>query len=263
MPTATVNGVALNYLEHGRGPAVVLIHGFPLDARIWTAQLDALANDFRILALNLPGFGKSASGGTFTIESLARTIHAFIEQVNASPAVLGGLSMGGYTALAYARLYPTVLRGLMLVDTRAEADSAEGRANRDKMIDLVRQHGAKPIADQMLPRLLNEDAQRTRPLLVRQVRRIMEACPPLTIEHALTAMRDRADESSFLDSIAIPTLIICGEHDAITPPSVAQAMQRRIPDASLALIKGAGHLAPMEQGELVNGAMRKFLSGLR
>jgi pimeloyl-ACP methyl ester carboxylesterase len=264
MPTRELNGVTFHYVDQGAGtPAkapVVFLHGFPLDSRMWEAQLPALSSSGRrVLAPDLRGFGRSRSDSPFTIESLADDVHALLGAVGAIPLVLVGLSMGGYVALAYAKKYASDLRGLVLVDTKAEADTADGKAGRNKMIELVRKDGSKAVADQMMPKMLAKDAADQRPQVAQNLRRIMEACPPRTIEHALAALRDRPDRSGELASIRVPTLVIVGESDAITPPPVAEAMVNKIPGAQLVVIHGAGHMSPMEQPEQVNRAMREFL----
>lgn len=263
MPSQNVNGTTLAYTERGSGLPVVLLHGFPLDQRIWTAQVDELSRQYRVIALDQHGFGQSPSTDPFTMESLADDVHALLSQIGGIPFVLGGLSMGGYVALAYAKKYPADLHGLMLIDTRAEADTAEGKQNRQKMIELARSKGSPAVADEMMPKMLAADTAAHRPQLAEQVRQIMEACPPLTIEHALEAMRDRPDYTSSLASIPVPTLILVGEADAITPPAMAEAMNKRIPRSTLTIIRGAGHLSSMEQPEQVSQAMRQYLSGLK
>jgi len=114
-----------------------------------------------------------------------------------------------------------------------------------------------------MPKMLAPDTATHRPDLARQVRQIMKACPPLTIEHALEAMRDRPDYTSSLASIPVPTLILVGEADAITPPAMSEAMKQSIPRSTLLVIRGAGHLSSMEQPDQVSQAMRQYLSGLK
>jgi pimeloyl-ACP methyl ester carboxylesterase len=261
MGTRTVNGVTLSYDERGPegAPALVLLHGFPLDRRVWEAQLADLSRDVRVIAPDLRGFGKSKFAGEFTLEELADDVHALLADIDARPAVIGGLSMGGYVALAHAKKYPTDFRGLVLIDTKAEGDTTEGKQGRDKMIALVREKGSTAVADQMMPKMLAPDADKHRPDVARQLRSIMEACPPLTIAHALAAMRDRPDRVCDLPSIPVPTLIVVGEHDAITPPAQAQAMAKGIPNAQLVTVRGSGHMSPMEQPQQVNDALRKFV----
>ena len=259
MPTQTTDGATLFFTDQGSGPSLVLTHGFPLDSRMWNAQAAELSNRYRVICPDLRGFGQSKSESPFTIESLADDLHALLTKIEAVPTVLAGLSMGGYVALAYARKYGNDLRGLILVDTKADADTGEGKANRDKMVAQVRESGSKAIADAMLPRLVAPDVPRTRPQLAKELRSMMESCPPKTIEHALLAMRDRPDQTASLGSVSVPTLIIVGDTDAITPPSVAQSMHDRIPASQLAIIRGAGHMTPMEQPAQVNQAIRQFM----
>ena len=244
----------------GKGEPLVLLHGFPLDRRMWEAQVAEFSPHRRVIAPDLRGFGQSVSEESFTIELLADDVHHLLASMDAIPCILGGLSMGGYTALAYVRKYPADLRGLILVDTKAAADDPQQKEGRAKMIELVRREGARAVADQMLPRLVAEDVPRTRPAVARAVRAMMEACPAKTIEHALAAMRDRPDRTAELASISIPSLIVVGDADVITPVAVAQSMQMQIPNAMLAVIRGAGHMTPMEQPGQVNQALRRFVS---
>jgi 3-oxoadipate enol-lactonase len=261
MPTIDINGATIHYRERGAGRAVVLLHGFPLDGRMWDAQLDALSGRHRVIVPDLRGFGQSPPAGPFTIESLADDVHALAQALGATPFVLAGLSMGGYVSLAYVRKYASTLRALILVDTKAEADTPEGREGREKMIQLVREKGSQAVGDAMEPKLLSPDTLKHKPAIVRAMRAMTDANPPITLGHALAAMRDRPDLTSLLPSIRLPTLVIVGDADSITPPSVAEQMQRAIPGAQLAVIRGAGHLSPMEQPEQVNAAMARFLDG--
>ena len=262
MPARTIGQKVIHYEQAGRGTPLVLLHGYPLDARIWSAQREALSDQFQVITPDLPGFGESKSSDPFTIQSLADDVHALLQALGATQCVLGGLSMGGYVALAYARKYLPELRALVLIDTRAEGDSPQGKEARMKAIETARTQGSREIASQMLPKMLAPGAQNARPELAKQLMTIMESCPALTIEHALLAMRDRADQTAELPSLALPTLILVGDGDAITPPSVAESMQRAIPSAQLTIIHGAGHMTPMEQPDQVNRAMRMFLQTL-
>ncbi len=262
MPARTTNGASFFYEEAGKGLPVVLLHGFPLDARIWASQRADLSSKYRVITPELRGFGRSQSQDAFTMESLADDVHALLAEIAALPCVLGGLSMGGYVALEYVKKYPTDLRGLMLIDTRAEGDSPEGKEARGKMAQLAKDKGSSPVAEQMMPKMLAPDAERHRPAVAKELRAIMEASPPATIVNALMAMRDRKDHTANLPSIAVPTLILVGEADAITPPKMAEAMKAGIPKSELVVIRGAGHLSPMEQPEQVNQAIGAFLEGV-
>jgi pimeloyl-ACP methyl ester carboxylesterase len=221
-----------------------------------------LSDGFRVITPDLRGFGRSKSQEPFSLVDLADDVHELLEQIGALPCVLGGLSMGGYTALAYVKKYAADLRALILVDTKADADTPEGKQGREKMIQLAREKGSKAVSDQMMPKMLAPDAEKTRPAVAHELRAIMEACPPKTIEHALAAMRDRPDRSGELSSINVPTLVIVGDADAITPPEVATKMYQSLTKGQLVTIKGAGHMACMEQPEQVSRAIRDFISPL-
>ena len=263
MPARNVNGTSITFEEAGAGGTpIVLLHGFPLDSRVWKSQRDALSKGNRVITPDLRGFGKSPSADAFTMESIADDVHALLADLGALPLILGGLSMGGYAALAYAKKYPTDLRGLVLIDTRAEADTPEGREARDKMVEVVRTKGSKAVAEAMMGKMLAPDTPGRKPDVARELRTIMESQPPRTIENALAAMRDRPDFRKDLPSIAVPTLIVVGESDAITPPAMAETLNKNIPNSQLVVIKNAGHMTPMEQPDQVNTAIRDFVGKL-
>src|SRR5580658_2140018 len=175
---------------HGEGPNVVLLHGFPLDRRIWKQVTPGLEKSMRVITLDLRGFGQSHSTEAFTISSLAEDVKDTLDQLGALPAVIGGLSMGGYVTLAFAKQYPADLTGLLLIDTRAEADTVDGKLDRNRMIELVRAKGPPAIADRMMPKLLWPLNVEAMPDVVDHLRGIMENCSAGTVEHALIAMRD-------------------------------------------------------------------------
>ena len=251
----------LYHRETGQGTPLVLIHGFPFDSRMWDDQLAGLSDHFRVIAVELPGYGQSAPPRPFTTASAAEEVHELLKSIGALPCALVGLSMGGYVCFEFAARFLADMRALVLADTRYDADSAEARENRNRMIQLVRERGSAAIADIMEPKLLAPDTPKTRPAVQQKLRQIMESVSPQTIEHTLAALRDRSDSTGRLKSITVPTLIVMGQQDAITPLSVAQAMQQGIPRAQRAVIPGAGHMPPMEQPERFNRIVREFLAG--
>lgn len=262
MPTLPIANTTLHYDERGSGPPVILLHGFPVDSRMWSAQLDGLSSHHRIIAPDFRGFGRSRHDGPFTLESLADDIHAFAISLGIVPFTLGGLSMGGYVALAYARRYPRTLRALMLIDTKSQADTQDAKDNRNRLITLAREKGASAVTDDMLPKLLAPATLDHRPDIVKALREMADNNPPAALAQALAAMRDRPERTDMLKSIAVPTLIIVGEADSATPPEIADAMQKLIPGSQLAVIPGAGHMSPLEQPAAVNAAIARFLASL-
>jgi len=237
----------------------VLIHGFPLDRRVWAEVGRRLVDKHRVICVDLPGFGQSTLAKPFSIASLASDLHQLLGHLDALPAYVGGLSMGGYVSLAFAKQFAGDLRGLILVDTKAAGDTAEGKAGRLAMAALARDKGSAAVADQMLPKMLGAGAVQSRPQLVKQLKQIMDACPAKTIEAACLAMKDRDDFTALLPGLKMPVLIVVGETDAITSPAVATAMRDAIVGARLVVIPAAGHMAPLEQPQQVGQAIANFV----
>ncbi|HLL87954.1 MAG TPA: alpha/beta hydrolase [Tepidisphaeraceae bacterium] len=261
MPTTTINGFELHYEDRGNGSVpLVLLHGFPLDGTIWAAQVDALAADVRVIAPDLRGFGRSTSVTPFTLDTLADDVHALLRHLGIDRAVVAGLSMGGYVLQAYARLFPQTLAGVAFVDTKADADTAEGKAGRNKMIDQAGKEGPRAVAAAMLPKMLAPARLKSDAALVHRVTAMMEACPALTIKHACAAMRDRPDANALLERLNVPAAVIVGDADAIIPVTLAEAMAGKLPRGSLHVIKGAGHLAPIEAPEPVTAALLELVA---
>lgn len=264
MPSASVNGCEL-WLEDRGGagrPARVLVHGFPMDGRIWGDLLDDLSISHRVVVPDLRGFGRSKSESAFTMESLADDLHGLIAHLKITPCVLAGLSMGGYVSLALARRHPADVAGVILVDSRIDADSPQAKVTRGEMIELARSRGSEAISRVMLPRLLGPGALANRPIVAKKLTAITHACPALTIEHALAAMRDRQDQTDWLAGAKLPVHFIVGEEDAITPPELAKEQAARIGRGRVTVIPSAGHLTPLEQPVLTARAISGFLSEL-
>jgi pimeloyl-ACP methyl ester carboxylesterase len=252
------------YDDAGKGLPVVLLHAFPFSRAMWRPQREALQSECRIITPDLRGFGGTAGfDGAPTVERMADDVAELLDALNITdPAVIGGLSMGGYVALAFARRYPLRLRALILADTRAEADSAEAKANRERLIAFGRTHPANDIFEQMLPKLIGDDTRARRPEVVAEARRIAAAQKPAGIVAALEALRDRPDATPHLHTISAPTLVLVGSEDALTPPAVAQTLTAGISGARPVIIQGAGHLSNLEQPEAFNDAVRGLLRQL-
>lgn len=242
-------------------PPVVFLHSFPLDARMWSAQVDALTLDgWSCHAPDLPGFGDAPLPNpdlTPSLDVYASAVARTLE--NKAPAVIVGLSLGGYVAFRLLAKHPGRVRALVLADTRAAADAPEVKAGRIVNGSLVRRHGAAALVEKMLPALVAPSAP---PAVRETLRAIGGEQQPAAISFALSAMRDRPDASASLDAIGVPTLFIVGEHDAITPPEEHEAMARRVRGARCVTIPGAGHMSNLEAPERFNRALANFLSSL-
>jgi 3-oxoadipate enol-lactonase len=258
---ATIDGAAIEYDARGEGPAVLLLHAFPLSLSMWDAQADALAATHRVVRFDARGFGGSALGdGPLTMERIADDGAALLDHLGIEKAVVGGCSMGGYAAFAFVRRHPQRLAALVLQDTRAGADSPDARANRATLAAKVLAEGASAAAEAFLPKLLGETTHRERQALVASVRERILATPPQGIVNALHGLAARADSRETLPTIAAPTLVLVGAEDALTPPAEAATMAAAIPRARLDVIPGAGHLANLEDPGAFNAALRAFLA---
>jgi 3-oxoadipate enol-lactonase len=258
---ATVNGTRMAYRDRGRrhGTALLLIHGFPLDSRLWDAQVAGLASLVRVVAPDLRGSGRSeVPPGLYDMDQYADDLAALLDALDIRKAVVAGLSMGGYIAFALWRRHPERVQALVLADTRAEPDSPQARANRDAAAVRVREIGSAAYAEEMLPRLLAPSSV-ANPRLRDRALRMMAAQPVQGIVAALGGLRDRADSRDLLPGVTVPTLVIVGCEDSLTPPADARTMAGAIPNARLVEVPRAGHLSPLENPRAVNAALRQFL----
>ena len=260
--TATYAGPAPLVAESaGDGDTVLLlIHGFPLTSAMWHPQIDGLASDaLRVVAPDLRGFGRTP-GAMTSVDDCADQIDALITEIGARRVVLAGFSMGGYVALAFVRKYASRPHGLILVDTKAEADSDEAKQGRYALAARVRAEGEGTVIDAMLPRLVSEATLAGRPDVVRQVRDAASGATRDGIIGALGAIAERPSSVDILPGIAVPTLILVGRDDVITPVADAERMAAAIPGAKLVVIADAGHMTPLEQPATVNAAIRTWLA---
>ena len=194
-----------------------------------------------------------------SIDDYARDIAALATHLDIERGIMAGVSMGGYVALAFRRLFPSRVSGLVLSNTRASADSAEARAGRDRMIELVRREGVAAVAAEMTPRLLGESTRRDRPDLEDAVLRLILVNAPESFATALAALRERADSTPLLSSIDVPTLVIAGDEDVITPTADAEILHRGIAGSSLVVLPRIGHLSNLEDPLAWNAALHQFL----
>lgn len=251
----------VEYEDVGSGQPVILLHAFPLSRSMWRPQMAALQDEYRVIIPDLRGFGGSCPFDEApSVEQMADDVAELLDALNVKgPVTLGGLSMGGYIALAFVRRHAARLGALILADTRAEADSAEGKAGRDKMIEFARTHSAKEVIDQLLPKLVSAETSSQRSEVVEEVRRIASAQTSSGIVGALRVLRDRPDASASLGNVRVPTLVLVGSEDTLTPPAAAETLAAGIAGAQLVKISGAGHLSNLEQPELFSAAVRSFL----
>jgi 3-oxoadipate enol-lactonase len=244
---ARIVGGQLSYESWGEGAPLVLLHAFPFDHRMWKG---IPVPGRRVIAPDLRGFGESPLR-PFTIADLADDVASLLDALALPRAAVGGISMGGYVALAFAHRHRGRLEALVLADTKAAPDSPEARQARDEAITLVETQGSEVYLERQVPRLLSARA----PESVRTELRTLGRQRPESLVAGLTALRDRPDRRPELPRITCPTLIVVGAEDAITPPAESRAMAQAIPGARLVELPGAGHLANLEAPQAFAAAL--------
>lgn len=254
----TVNGRIVRYLESGVGTPLILLHAFPLNADMWRPQLDHPPVGWRLIAPDLRGFGGSPiDSEEVGIDDYAHDVLLLMEELSLSRAVIGGLSFGGYVAFGMFRRAPERFAGMILADTRSTADTDDGARMRRDLLQAIRREGIGILPEKQIPKLLGATTRRERPEVVAQVGRTITANPARGIEAAIVALMRRPDSTPDLSRIEVPTLIIVGEEDEITPVADARAMNAAIRGSALAILPGAGHLSNLE----VPGAFSTTISG--
>ena len=259
-----IAGSEIAYDVAGEGEAILFLHAFPLGLFMWDAQAEALRPHYRVVRFDARGFGASPPDESLlTMERIADDAAALLDHLGLGRAVVAGCSMGGYAALAMVRRHRDRVRALVLQDTRAGADSAEARKNRALLAEKTLKEGAQAALDAFLPKLLGATTQAERPAVVARVREAILATSPRGIANALAGLGTRADSTPTLREIQVPTLVVCGVEDTITPLVESEAIHQAIAGSRLEAIPKAGHLANLENPAAVNAALVAFLAGLR
>ena len=256
---AKINGISLAYHDQGAGLPIVFLHAFPLNRTMWAPQEAALVPHFRVLSIDLRGHGESdAPLWHYTLDQAADEVRKVLDQLSIQQAIFAGLSMGGYILFSFYRKYANLVKGMILADTRAQADTEEGKDGRYQLAQTAYRKGPAAVADIMIPKLLSPGTIQSRPEIVQKVRSMIEGTETSGIVCALMAMAERTDSIPLLPHISCPTQIIVGELDQATPPSDAAIMAEHIPGSQLAVIPEAAHLANLEQPGLFNELVRSF-----
>ena len=254
----------LHYETLGRGTPLLFIHGYPLSGKIWDPQMNALSAHASLISIDLRGHGESYPyEGPYSMDLLANDCKTLLDELNIrEQAVVCGLSMGGYVAMAMYRNFPELFMGMILTSTRPGPDSPEVKSNREIAIHNARQYGAISIADSMLPKLFSPITLSINPDLLNHVHSMMAKTSVQGMVGVLQGMRDRPDSTPLLAKISCPVLIIHGTDDQIIPMKEAELMAQQIPKSQLVKINRAGHLVNLEQPEKYNQALLDFLNTL-
>ncbi|MFY3740547.1 MAG: pimeloyl-ACP methyl ester carboxylesterase [Candidatus Nitrosomirales archaeon] len=261
---APINGINLYYSETGKIESMpaVLIHGFPFSSDMWKRQTQMLQekNNFRIITYDLRGHGKSDVGdGQYTLELFVDDLIALLDYLKIDKAVICGFSLGGYIVLRAVERNPERFNGLVLCDTMSTSDSNEARLRRAASIKLIKKEGVKPFAEGFLKAVFAPQSFGTRPDLIDEARKMILSNSPIGICGTLLAMAGRTDTSEGLANINVPTLILVGKYDALTPPAAANNMHDKIPNSKLHILNDAAHMSNMENPSEFNKLLNEFL----
>ena len=262
MPRISIGDISLNVTDRGSGRPLLLVHGFPLDHTMWSGQIEFLSAQCRVIAPDLRGFGGSdVTAGAVTMAQYADDLAALLDALQIRESIaFCGLSMGGYVAWQFFARHRRRLNKLILCDTRAVADSRDAAAGRLKTAEKVLAEGPQVVAEAMLPKLFAPAAIEQQTPSVAATRAVIEQTHPDGIAAALRGMAQRPDFTAHLASIDVRTLVLCGEHDVISPPQEMQQIAASIPGAAYAEIPGTGHMAPLEDPAAVNSHLQAFLA---
>lgn len=246
-------------------PPVVFLHAFPLDGRMWREQVACLAPRTQVLTPNVRGFGGAIGASDcpqWSVGCFAYDLLCLIDKQNFDRVILAGCSMGGYIAFEFWRRYPARVAGLILCDTRAEADTEEIRARRQAQIERIRREGTGFLADFVEQNLVSPKTRERNPNLVKEIVGWAREAKPESVVGVLEALANRPDSTETLPTINVPVLLVFGEDDTVTPKECGVRMLARLPQATMEVVPDAGHLAPLENPQVVNSAINDFLDSL-
>lgn len=261
MKKVPAGDVKLALFDQGEGHPVVFAHGFPLDHSMWLAQADALADRYRTIAFDLRGFGDSdVTPGVVSIAQLADDLAAALDALSiAEPVTFVGLSMGGYVAFQFALRHPARLARLVLCDTRSIADAPEAAQNRHKLAQQAIDEGPQVVWQAMRDKLFAPRSLKSQQELVDAFEQVVLRSDPEGLAAALRGMAARPDVTPELGKIAVPTLVLVGEQDAISAPAEMKRIAAAIPESRFQVIRDAGHMTPVENPDAVTHALETFL----
>lgn len=267
----------MHYIESGSGPPLLLLHAFPVDARMWNRTRSELDPDARVITPDQRGLGQSAPDGSPVrelatrqdppeqpgLDQVAADVIALLDKLELSRVVLGGCSMGGYVAMAVLRAAPERVSGLVLSDTKADADTEDQRQNRLNAADRAEREGTRGwLADNAVNGLLGATTRNERPEICAEVRSLVEEQPADGVAWAQRAMAARPDSSRTLRGFDGTALVVVGEEDATTPPEAARDLTALLPHGELAILPGAGHLPAIETPDAFADTVRRWMSSL-
>ncbi|MCA9038976.1 MAG: alpha/beta fold hydrolase [Planctomycetaceae bacterium] len=264
MKKIDLDGLTMNVIDQGKGKPILFVHGFPLDHRMWREQRASFSAEYRVIIPDLRGFGESdVTSGTVSMAKFADDLDKMLAKLHVvEPVVYCGLSMGGYIAWEFVRRHPERLEALIVCNSKALPDSEDTRQTRHHSAVELRNNGTDNVVFAMMPKMFGMTTREKNPGLVEEFRQIMLDSNPEGMAAAQLGMADRIDATTLLADIKIPTLMIAGEEDIISPVMEMREIANAMPHGHFAEIPGVGHLSPLENPVAVNDAIRKFIEQL-
>jgi 3-oxoadipate enol-lactonase len=258
-----INGISVFMEGNSKNQSIIFIHGFPYDSTMWKAQVDELSEKYFCVAYDIRGLGESPAGnGQFTMESFVDDLENIINELKLNKPILCGLSMGGYISFRALERMEEKFSAVILCDTRSEADNNEGKQKRAAAIKRINQEGLAPFARDFITNCYGDYYKQNHKVEFEKRIAKSSAFDPVGVKGSLLAMMGRNDTTEYLNKIKIPTLFICGEFDALTPPSVMKPLAEKVIGAEFVVIKNSGHMSPIENPKEVNEVIKKFLDKL-
>lgn len=256
---------SLKVFTSGRkeNPSIIFVHGFPFDHFMWNNQVEELKNKYFCVTYDVRGLGASPAGdGQFTLESFVDDLESIIQMLKLNSPVLCGLSMGGYISLRALERIPNKFKAAILCDTRSESDTNKGKLKRAAAIKLINTNGVKEFVSGFVPNCFSENFMKQNSDIYLEIVETSMASNPIAVKGCLLAMSGRTDTSSSLSTLKIPVLVLCGDDDKLTPPSVMKSMADEIPAGKFSIVPNAGHMSPVENPDFVNEQINSFLASI-
>lgn len=262
--TVSLGGITVGYDDEGEGAPLVLVHGHPFDRSMWRPQVERFSQSgWRVIVPDLRGYGETTVvPGKTPLATFARDIVALLDHLEVGRVVLGGLSMGGQIVMELHRLFPDRIRGLVLADTTPQAETQEGREQRNAMADRLLREGMEPYATEVLPKMVAPHNIDRQPAVAQHVLAMMLATSPEGAAAALRGRAERPDYVAMLERVAVPALVVVGADDEFTPVGDARLMADRLPQATLAVVDGAAHMPNLERQAAFDDVLQTFLDSL-
>ena len=259
-----VNNTTLSYNDVGESDTpVIFLHGYPFNKSMWQGQLASLKSTNRAIAIDIRGFGKSTDEKSMlSLDLFGDDLIAFMDKLDIEKAIICGLSMGGYLALNAITRFPERFEALILCDTQCVADTAEGKKKRYATIEQINREGADEFTEKFIKSVFHPDSLKSKKAVVESLRNVVRSNSKQTLTAGLTALAERSETCSSLDAIQVPTLIICGREDELTPLAQSEYMHEQIEGSLLKIIDDAGHVSNLEHPDEFNKHLQDFLNTL-